>query len=93
MESFVHYLSLFPKVLEYMTSGYVYTGVLEKDNAIDSWRKLMGVTNPIYADKSTIRGMYGYIDKNGEIRNTVHGSDSKESYQKELKIWYPYLEG
>ena len=81
----------FPSVLQYMTSGYVYTGVLEKENAIESWRNLMGPTNPNNAEKNTIRGIFGYIDENNEIRNTVHGSDSYENFQNELKIWYPYL--
>ncbi len=81
----------FPSVLKYMTSGYVYTGVLEKENAIEDWRELIGSTNPNNAGKNTIRGIFGYIDKNKEIRNTVHGSDSYKNFQNELKIWYPYL--
>lgn len=82
----------FPDLVQYMTSGQIMTGILEKDNAISEWRKLMGATDPTKAEKSTVRKTFGYI-KNGQIFNSVHGSDSLESFKKEVELWYPHLGG
>lgn len=77
----------FPELLKYMTSGEVLIGVLQKRNAIEEWRNLMGETVPEKAAKGTIRNKYGYKEGNS-IYNTVHGSDSIESFYREIEIWY-----
>lgn len=77
----------FPELLKYMTSGEVLIGILEKNNAVEDWRKLMGNTDPEIAEEGTIRNKYGYKEENS-IYNTVHGSDSENSFYREIKIWY-----
>lgn len=80
----------FPAVLEYMTSGPITALVLEKENAISDWRKLMGATNPAFADETTIRGHYGNHKQTGAtIKNLVHGSDSLENANREIELWFP----
>lgn len=80
----------FPSVLEYMTSGPVTALVLEKENAIADWRKLMGPTNPAFADENTIRGHYGDHKQTGAtLKNLVHGSDSLENANREIGLWFP----
>lgn len=77
----------FPDLLKYMTSGEVLIGILQKRNAIEEWRNLMGNTNPDEAAKGTIRNKYGYREGNS-IYNAVHGSDSSKSFYREIEIWY-----
>ena len=68
----------------YLSSGPILVMVLKKENAIADNRKIMGSTNPIDADKGTIRKEFGIsIDK-----NSVHGSDSKENAQKEISFFF-----
>ena len=68
----------------YLSSGPVLVMVLKKENAIADNRKIMGSTNPLDADKGTIRKEFGIsIDK-----NSVHGSDSKENAQKEINFFF-----
>lgn len=74
-------------VENYMTSGEIIIGKLTKYNAIEDFRKLMGTTNPEQADEGTIRKKYGKVI-DGKIFNVIHGSDSKESYEREIKIWF-----
>ena len=62
--------------------------VLEKENAIDEYRRLMGATNPDDAGEGTIRKLFG---TNIE-RNAVHGSDSKESADFEIPFFFNELE-
>ncbi len=63
------------ELVEFMTSGPIVAAVLEKDNAVEDFRKLIGATNPADAAPGTIRALYA---KNvGE--NAVHGSDSDEN--------------
>lgn len=68
----------------YMSSGPLVVMELEKVNAVQDWRKLMGATNPEKADSGTLRKEFGTsIEK-----NAVHGSDSAESASKELKFFF-----
>ena len=68
----------------YLSSGPILVMVLKKENAIADNRKIMGSTNPMDADKGTIRKEFGIsIDK-----NSVHGSDSKENAQKEISFFF-----
>ena len=74
----------FGALVEFMTSGPVMVQVLEGENAIAKNREIMGATNPADAAEGTIRKEYG--DSVGE--NAVHGSDSPESAQRELGLFF-----
>lgn len=80
----------FPALLEYMTSQPITALILEKENAVDDWRKLMGATNPDNAKPGTIRGDYGQKHQTGNtLKNLVHGSDSIENARREINLWFP----
>lgn len=79
--------SFFEELIQYITSGPVVIMALEKTNAVDEWRKLIGSTNPSNAEVGTIRKMYGHSIGN----NAVHGSDSDENAQKELTFFFKDL--
>ena len=66
-----------------MSRGPIVAAVLEKENAVTEWRKLIGETNSLEAEKGTIRNLFG-TDK---TRNAVHGSASIEEAKNEIKIW------
>lgn len=71
-------------LVEYITSGPVVKMVLAGPDAVPVVRKLMGVTNPKDAAPGTIRGDYGLtLDA-----NVVHGSDSPESAEREIAIFF-----
>ena len=74
--------SFFDKLIKYMTSGNVVALILEKENAVASFRKLVGTTDPNTADDNTIRKLYA-LDKSF---NSVHGSDSIENAKIEMSI-------
>ena len=65
----------FDGLVEFMTRGPIVTAVLEKENAVDDFRALIGATNPAEAAEGTIRKLYA--TSIGE--NAVHGSDSDEN--------------
>ena len=68
----------------YLSSGPIVVMILEGKNAVASYRKLMGSTDPKMADDNTIRKLYGIsIDK-----NSVHGSDSNENAKKEIDFFF-----
>tara|TARA_Y100000768_G_C23536584_1_gene477290 strand:- start:21 stop:431 length:411 start_codon:yes stop_codon:yes gene_type:complete len=68
----------------YLSSGPIVVMVLEGENAISSYRKLMGATDPKNAEENTIRKLYGIsIDK-----NSVHGSDSIDNAKKEIEFFF-----
>jgi nucleoside-diphosphate kinase len=74
----------FGDLVEFMTSGPSVVMALEKDDAVQAWRDLMGPTDSTKAPKGTIRGDFG---KNvGE--NAVHGSDSPENAKIELSYFF-----
>ncbi len=67
------------ELVEFMSSGPIVAAILEKENAVEDFRKLIGATDPSKAEPGTIRALYA---KNvGE--NAVHGSDSDENAQIE----------
>ena len=74
----------FNDLLTYMTSGPCVPIALEKENAVEDFRKLIGATDPAKADEGTIRKMYA---ENIE-RNIVHGSDSDENAAKEIAHFF-----
>ena len=64
----------------YMTSGPVLPMALEKENAVEDFRRLIGATDPAKAEEGTIRKLYAESIE----RNIVHGSDSPENAVKEI---------
>ena len=65
----------FGELVEFMTRGPIVAAILEKDNAVEDFRTLIGATNPAEAAEGTIRSLYA--TSIGE--NAVHGSDSDEN--------------
>ncbi len=74
----------FHELVEMMTSGPVVVMVLEKVNAIQDWRKLMGATDPAKADEGTLRKQFGQ----SMTKNALHGSDSTENADREIKFFF-----
>ena len=68
----------------YMSSGSIVALVLEKDNAVADFRKLIGATNPAEAEEGTIRKLYA---KSLEA-NAVHGSDADETAEQESTFFF-----
>jgi nucleoside-diphosphate kinase len=71
-------------LIEYITSGPVVKMVISGPDAVAVCRKLMGATNPVEAAPGTIRGDYGLIMD----ANIVHGSDSPDSAEREISIFF-----
>ena len=78
----------FEDLESFMTSGPVYPIVLEKENAVADFRKLLGVTDPIIAEEGTIRKLFA----TAKNRNACHGSDSDENALRELGFFFNKLE-
>lgn len=74
----------FGELVEYMVSGPVVVQVLEADNAVAKHREVMGATNPANAAEGTVRKLFGESIE----RNTVHGSDSLENAEKEIRFFF-----
>jgi len=74
----------FGELVEYMTRGPIVAAVLEKDNAVEDFRVLIGATNPDEAAEGTIRKLYAASI--GE--NAVHGSDSDENAAIEIAFHF-----
>ncbi len=74
----------FEGLVEYMISGPVVLILLERDNAVEHWREVIGATDPAEAAEGTVRKLYG-LDK---CRNTVHGSDSPENGEIEVSFFF-----
>ena len=74
----------FGELVDYMTSGACVPIALEKENAVEDFRKLIGATDPKKAEEGTIRRMYA--DSISE--NIVHGSDSDENAAKEISHFF-----
>ena len=72
------------ELVEYMTSGPIVAAVLEKDNAVEDFRILIGSTDPSEAEDGTIRKKYA----ESKGRNAVHGSDSDENAQIEADFHF-----
>ena len=74
----------FRGLLEFITSSPLVAAVFEGEGAVEAVRKLMGETNPLQASPGTIRGDFGL-----DIEcNLVHGSDSEESAEKEIELFF-----
>jgi nucleoside-diphosphate kinase len=74
----------FEGLCEFMSSGPLVLMVLEKENAIADWRKMMGATNPANAEDGTIRKKFA----GSMSENAVHGSDGEETAVFEIGYWF-----
>lgn len=76
------------ELVDFMSSGHIVAAILEKDNAVEDFRTLIGATDPAKAAPGTIRALYA---RNvGE--NAVHGSDSDENAAIEGNFFFSALE-
>lgn len=75
-------------LVEYMSSGPIIAAILEKNNAVADFRKLIGATDPAKADEGTIRKLFA----KSISANAVHGSDSDENAQIEGNFFFSHLE-
>ena len=71
-------------LVEYMTSGPVIVQVLQGNNAVENYRRIMGATNPENAEQGTIRKEYALNIQ----ENSVHGSDSEENAKIEINYFF-----
>ena len=74
----------FNDLIEYMTSGPVIVQVLQGQNAVTEYRKIMGATNPENPEKGTIRSQFALNIQ----ENSVHGSDSEENAKIEIDYFF-----
>ena len=74
----------FSDLVDFITSGPIIAAVVEGSNAVEAVRRLMGDTDPLKASAGTIRGDLG-LDI---THNLIHGSDSEESAQKEIELFF-----
>ena len=74
----------YKELTEFMSSNQSMVMVLEKDNAVNAWREIIGDTNPEKATEGTIR--HDFATSIGE--NAVHGSDSDENAKKEIGFFF-----
>jgi len=74
----------YDSLTDFMSSGKIIIMVLERENAIAHWRKVMGATDPALADPGTLRHKYGFSIE----RNAVHGSDSPQTAEWEINYFF-----
>lgn len=72
------------ELVDYMSSGPIYAAILEKDNAVADFRKLIGATDPAEAEEGTIRKEFA----KSKAENAVHGSDSDENAEIESNFHF-----
>jgi len=77
----------FEPLIAFITSGPLLAAVVEGPRAIETWRAMMGPTDPVKAPSGTVRGDFGLI----VTENLVHGSDSPESAAREIALFFPNL--
>jgi len=78
----------YKELVDYMSSGPIIAAILEKDNAVADFRKLIGATDPAKADEGTIRKLFA----KSISANAVHGSDSDENAEIEENFFFSQLE-
>ncbi|WP_068672005.1 nucleoside-diphosphate kinase [Oceanobacillus sp. Castelsardo] len=74
----------FGELVDFITSGPVFAMVWEGENVICTARNMMGKTNPSEASPGTVRGDYGLTVG----KNVIHGSDSKDSAEREINLFF-----
>ena len=72
----------FDELVSFITSGDVVAAIIERDNAVSLTREIIGNTNPKEASAGTIRGDFGI----SITENSIHASDSRESFDKEVNV-------
>ena len=72
----------FGELVSFITSGTVTAAIIEGDNVINVTREIIGKTNPKEASPGTIRSDFGI----GILENSIHASDSRESFDKEVNV-------
>jgi nucleoside-diphosphate kinase len=77
----------YPPLRDFVTSGPLLAAILEGDEAVDVVRAINGATDGRKAAPGTIRGDLSLSNR----ENLVHGSDSAESAEREIKLWFPDL--
>lgn len=75
-------------LVEFMSSGPIVAAIIEKENAVEEYRKIIGATNPENAEDGTIRALFGTSLQ----ANAVHGSDSDENAEIESNFFFTGLE-
>lgn len=88
----MHYIEhenkpFFASLVDFITRGEVCAMILEGENAVEMVRKMNGATDPMKAEPGTIRCQYSI----SMSENSVHSSDSAESAEREMKVWFPEL--
>ena len=78
----------FKELIDYMSSGPIIAAILEKDDAVTEFRKLIGSTNPKDAAEGTIRSIFA----ESLSKNAIHGSDSNENAQLEANFHFSFEE-
>ena len=78
----------FNELVEFMSSGPIVAAILEKENAVNDYRVIIGATDPANAAKGTLRQLFGTSVQN----NAVHGSDSEENAIIESNFFFPTFE-
>ncbi len=76
--------AFYGELVEYMTSGPIIAAILEKSNAVEDFRKLIGATDPADAAEGTIRKAYA----ESKAKNAVHGSDSDDNAAVECNFHF-----
>jgi len=76
--------NFYDSLCEFMSSGPIIVLLLQKENAVDDFRKLIGNTNPQMAEEGTIRKMFAESLQ----KNAVHGADSDENAQREADFFF-----
>jgi len=85
--------AVFEGTMSYITGKYhtdrVFALVYQGEDAIKKIREITGPTNPEEAHPTTIRGRYGRVhSKTGIFENVIHASDSPETAEREIKLWF-----
>jgi nucleoside-diphosphate kinase len=83
--------AFYAPLVDFMSSGPVVALVAEGDRVVEGFRSLAGATEPTAAAPGTIRGDLGRDWGLSVVQNVVHGSDSVESADREIKLWFPDL--
>lgn len=75
----------YDSLIDFMSSGPIVAAILEKENAVEEYRKLIGSTDPEKAEEGTIRKLYARSMQ----QNAVHGSDSDSNAEIEASFFFP----
>jgi len=74
----------YESLTDFMSSGEIVIMILEREDAISHWRRVMGVTDPSLAEPGTLRQIFGFSIE----RNAVHGSDNQTTAEWEINYFY-----